>query len=105
MVDRQKFCRPNTAMRRARTDGQQSLPVGVLPPDFNGVPLDGAQYLAMVRAEAESHPRVMVAAQRPIEGTKPVSAPATNSVDTLPSTEWRTVFIERFRRMRTVSCH
>lgn len=29
--------------------GNQTLPVAVLPADFDGVPLDGATYLAMVR--------------------------------------------------------
>lgn len=29
--------------------GQASLPVATLPLDFDGVPLDGEQYLAMVR--------------------------------------------------------
>ena len=52
-------------MRRARTDALQSLPVGELPPDFDGVPLDGEQYLAMVRSEANAAPRIMVARQRP----------------------------------------
>lgn len=27
----------------------QSLPVAELPPDFDGIPLDGSQYLAVVR--------------------------------------------------------
>jgi hypothetical protein len=31
----------------ARTN--QSLPVAELGPDFDGIPLDGAQYLAVVR--------------------------------------------------------
>ena len=29
--------------------GNQTLPVADLPPGFDGVPLDGAQYLAVVR--------------------------------------------------------
>ena len=29
--------------------GQSSLPVAELPSDFDGVPVDGEQYLAMVR--------------------------------------------------------
>jgi hypothetical protein len=29
--------------------GNQTLPVADLPPGFDGIPLDGAQYLAVVR--------------------------------------------------------
>lgn len=29
--------------------GNQTLPVADLPPDFDGIPLDGSQYLAVVR--------------------------------------------------------
>jgi hypothetical protein len=46
--------------KRKRNDGydlssegetrtNQSLPVAELSPDFDGIPLDGAQYLAVVR--------------------------------------------------------
>lgn len=30
--------------------GNQTLPVAVLPKDFDGIPLDGSQYLATVRS-------------------------------------------------------
>ena len=36
---------------RAPEGGQPSLPVGTLPVD--GIPRDGEEYLAMVRAEAD----------------------------------------------------
>lgn len=51
----------NGSVKRKRQDGHdfissegesrtnQSLPVADLGPDFDGVPLDGAQYLAVVR--------------------------------------------------------
>lgn len=35
--------------REAALAGQARLPVGTLPDDFDGIPLDGEQYLAMVR--------------------------------------------------------
>jgi len=30
--------------------GNQTLPVSVLPEDFDGIPMDGGQYLATVRS-------------------------------------------------------
>ncbi|WFD36747.1 hypothetical protein MCUN1_003634 [Malassezia cuniculi] len=89
-------------MSSARTLGQQSLPVGTLPPDFDGVPLDGAQYLAMVRKEAEEHPRVMVASKRPAAATSTPKATLAEHPDTLPSREWRAHFVEHFKRLRQV---
>ena len=39
----------NGAEQEDRHSSYQTLPVADLPPDFDGVPLDGAQYLAIVR--------------------------------------------------------
>ena len=39
--------------RRAPEAGPSRLPVGELPDNFDGVPLDGEQYLAIVRCVGE----------------------------------------------------
>lgn len=41
--------RARRGAKRGAEYGQTILPVGELPADFSGVPLDGEQYLAMVR--------------------------------------------------------
>lgn len=65
------------------------------------MPLDGEQYLAMVRSEADAAPRIMVARQRPPAREKTPPPPAPAGPDTpLPTSEWRAVFLERFRRLR-----
>ena len=47
------------------TFGIQSLPVATLPDDFSGDPLDGEQYLAIVRREAAAAPTVFFAEHNP----------------------------------------
>ncbi|PKI85547.1 hypothetical protein MVES_000073 [Malassezia vespertilionis] len=60
-------------MKRAAPEyGQRTLPVGVLPIDFDGIPTDGAQYLAMVRDEASKQPRIMHLASFQSVHPKPV---------------------------------
>ncbi|CDU21991.1 uncharacterized protein SPSC_00621 [Sporisorium scitamineum] len=97
--------------------GVQSLPVAVLPDDFSGDPLDGEQYLAVVRREAAAAPGVFFAAHNPyaqstLEASNlapppdaPTSITAIPSNDEddrliMPSTEWRTTFTRQFKNAR-----
>ncbi|SJX66610.1 uncharacterized protein SRS1_16832 [Sporisorium reilianum f. sp. reilianum] len=97
--------------------GVQSLPVAILPEDFSGDPLDGEQYLAVVRREAAAAPGVFFAAHNPyaqpaLEASKsatPPDAPTTSTTapsssveDTLvmPTSEWRTTFTHQFKNAR-----
>ena len=57
-------------MPRAPEGGQPSLPVGTLPVD--GIPRDGEEYLAMVRAEAQNAPSILVHAME----EAPLATPA-----------------------------
>ena len=108
--------------REAALARQARLPVGTLPDDFDGIPLDGEQYLAMVRyvhdlpsrrrltppsQEASSHPHVMLATDYVPAATEVnVESVALDSVaqppSGIPTAYWRTVFRERFRRLRNV---
>ena len=54
-------------MPRAPEGGQPSLPVGTLPVD--GIPRDGEEYLAMVRAEAQNAPSILVHAMEAVSYT------------------------------------
>ncbi|KAN0060692.1 hypothetical protein ACQY0O_007350 [Thecaphora frezii] len=94
--------------------GNQSLPVGQLPPDFDGIPLDGEQYLATVRLEAASQPSIFYAAHNPYAVAEPdassnrlsSASPSANDKANLlrslsmPSEEWRQAFLEKFCNMR-----
>ncbi|CAO1630198.1 unnamed protein product [Parajaminaea phylloscopi] len=98
--------------------GNQTLPVAELPADFDGVPLDGSTYLAMVRQEAASHPSIFLAAHNPYQASPPddVNLEDTGRPDVsalgegrdsirhsqlgLPSEQWRTIFMDRFRALR-----
>ncbi|WFD04753.1 hypothetical protein MVES1_000077 [Malassezia vespertilionis] len=87
-------------MKRAAPEyGQRTLPVGVLPIDFDGIPTDGAQYLAMVRDEASKQPRIMHLASFQSVHPKPVLDSVTQRRSFVPSARWRTVFLERFNRL------
>ncbi|PWZ00429.1 hypothetical protein BCV70DRAFT_199709 [Testicularia cyperi] len=94
--------------------GVQSLPVAELPADFDGVPLDGEQYLAVVRREAASGPNVFHAKHNPY-ATAAGSAVSTQLSDRastlesgtsieaelqLPSKVWQQQFLAQYRNMR-----
>jgi len=86
--------------------GNQTLPVGRLPPDFDGIPTDGEMYLAVVRQQAKSHPAVLTAATNPyaVVEVAPVPVVAANGGRTaLPTQEWREQYVTRFKAMREVS--
>ncbi|CAO1617460.1 unnamed protein product [Sympodiomycopsis kandeliae] len=86
--------------------GNQSLPVAILPQDFDGNPLDGSQYLAMVRAEAATHPSIYQAASNPYAAVASTSKiPQENAVSRaqelgIPAVELREQFIVRYKAMR-----
>ncbi|UZJ52603.1 hypothetical protein CBS101457_001923 [Exobasidium rhododendri] len=86
--------------------GNQTLPVADLPPEFDGVPLDGAQYLAVVRQESATVPNICYVAN-PYANVNVNSARSRQIADTdsstsqiMPSLEWRKVFLKRFENMR-----
>ena len=83
-------------MPRAPEGGQPSLPVGTLPID--GIPRDGEEYLAMVRAEAQNAPSILVHAME--EAPLATPAPQPGGDARMPTHAWCTVFIERFKRLR-----
>ncbi|KAF9821296.1 hypothetical protein IEO21_00904 [Rhodonia placenta] len=104
------------APKRKRTDGDSSdddepsagkqvLPVANLPEDFDGVPMDGLQYLFTVRRDARTLPHV-TRVVNPYEVKTEVSAAAAASDQMstphpgLPSEEWRDLFLRRFRNFR-----
>lgn len=99
--------------------GIQSLPVAILPDDFSGDPLDGEQYLAVVRREAKSAPSVFFASHNPYAVSSPEASSSAIPIDTLsdsiaatpttnkpsddllmPSSEWRTAFEQQFKNAR-----
>ncbi|SPO31837.1 uncharacterized protein UTRI_06674 [Ustilago trichophora] len=99
--------------------GIQSLPVATLPDDFSGEPIDGEQYLAVVRREAAAAPGVFFAAHNPyaepslspplaisqdIVSTEPDSLSQATKRDNddlcMPSFEWRSTFILHFKNAR-----
>ncbi|WFD32500.1 hypothetical protein MSPP1_003548 [Malassezia sp. CBS 17886] len=114
---------------RAPEYGHAILPVGSVPVQFDGVPADGAQYLAMVRyvvrgastsddsAEASSQPHTMVwqappttekeHARAAVPAGAPLAVPAEACAGreapaadrAMPTAPWRTVFLERFARL------
>ncbi|WFC95766.1 hypothetical protein MBRA1_002420 [Malassezia brasiliensis] len=86
--------------------GQASLPVATLPTDFDGVPLNGEQYLAMVRREANLQPSILYSAEHVERPSIAAAAPAP-SVPALPtgfvpSARWRSVFLQRYERLHQV---
>jgi len=84
--------------------GKQVLPVANLPAGFNGEPVDGLQYLFMVRRDARVLPNV-TRADNPYEVKEEPRdeeeglREATNA-DVLPSEEWRETFLHRFTNFR-----
>ncbi|THH12227.1 hypothetical protein EW145_g100 [Phellinidium pouzarii] len=86
------------------TMGKQILPVARLPDNFDGEPMDGMQYLFTVRRDARKLPN-FTRVENPfsIECAKMETpdAPATDRARVvLPSEEWRTVFLTRFKNFR-----
>ncbi|KJA29872.1 hypothetical protein HYPSUDRAFT_126273 [Hypholoma sublateritium FD-334 SS-4] len=83
--------------------GKQILPVANLPEDFNEEPVDGLQYLFMVRRDARQLPST-VRAPNPYEKPEPeiVENVGGKSFDDiqLPSEEWRQLFELRFKNFR-----
>ncbi|MBW0510432.1 hypothetical protein O181_050147 [Austropuccinia psidii MF-1] len=85
--------------------GSQALPVALeLSQDHDGVPLDGSEYLLLVRQEAQARPRVMThanpyALRKSSETSKLLqSRPAPTQIS--PSKTWRDQFILRFNNIR-----
>ncbi|KAF8969470.1 survival motor neuron interacting protein 1-domain-containing protein [Flammula alnicola] len=87
--------------------GKQTLPVANLPEDFDEEPMDGMQYLFMVRRDARQLPST-VRAPNPYEKLEPNSPITTESSNhqplpdqlQLPSEEWRELFELRFQNFR-----
>lgn len=107
--------------------GRQVLPVANLPPDFDGVPLDGLEYLFTVRyfsnrfgvyddsltnihsrRDAKLLPRV-TRVPNPYEIQEKsvpvkVEGEATSGLQSyIPSQEWQDTFLRRFKNFRQVS--
>ncbi|TBU23505.1 hypothetical protein BD311DRAFT_703794 [Dichomitus squalens] len=92
--------------------GRQVLPVANLPDTFDGVPMDGFQYLFTVRRDARLLPHVTRVANpyelpdAPPPDVAATSGAGTGSVgepskgDVLPSEEWRETFLRRFKNFR-----
>ncbi|KAI1786655.1 hypothetical protein LXA43DRAFT_1032771 [Ganoderma leucocontextum] len=92
------------------TLGRQVLPVANLPDTFDGVPVDGLQYLFTVRRDARLLPYTTRVAN-PYEIPDPPLPEVTSmqgagavgedrSRDVLPSEEWRETFLRRFKNFR-----
>lgn len=104
--------------------GKQVLPVANLPADFSGEPVDGLQYLFLVRyvrlfililmvthlffirRDARSLPQV-TRAMNPYELPEPRHVSEEEDLlstphSALPSETWREVFVTRFRNFRKV---
>ncbi|KAH7102926.1 hypothetical protein BKA62DRAFT_636885 [Auriculariales sp. MPI-PUGE-AT-0066] len=120
---------PLAGQKRKRDDddgdekvgGSQALPVAQLPEDFDGEPMDGETYLALVRRDALKLPRFTRvpnpysipsyvaaspgAASLPMQSQFNSSAPLSNDDASItrfrvPSAEWRNKFEERFKNFR-----
>lgn len=86
--------------------GKQILPVANLPADFNDEPMDGMQYLFMVRRDAKKLPGTVRVANpyETVEGHLPLEAPTIRvpvKNSCLPSQKWREIFQIRFQNFRT----
>ncbi|KAF8914158.1 survival motor neuron interacting protein 1-domain-containing protein [Gymnopilus junonius] len=84
--------------------GKQILPVANLPNDFSGEPMDGMQYLFLVRRDARQLPGTVRVAN-PYEKTEvPLSEQgATERLSArpfLPTEDWRQTFESRFQNFR-----
>ncbi|KAI0368051.1 hypothetical protein BV20DRAFT_969629 [Pilatotrama ljubarskyi] len=88
------------------TLGRQVLPVANLPDTFDGVPVDGLQYLFTVRRDARLLPhvtRVVNPYELPeVPPAAPLPGPSEPRIrrDLLPSEEWRETFLRRFKNFR-----
>ncbi|KAI0356468.1 hypothetical protein OH77DRAFT_1495299 [Trametes cingulata] len=86
--------------------GRQVLPVANLPDTFDGVPMDGLQYLFTVRRDARLLPHVTRVVNPYEVPEAPPSAPQPGPSeprirrDLLPSEEWRETFLRRFKNFR-----
>lgn len=99
--------------------GIQSLPVASLPDDFSGDPIDGEQYLAIVRREASAAPGVFFAEHNPYAAPSilleeatldptislpppldDAKTPTKEETLLMPSLEWRTAFELQFRNAK-----
>ncbi|KAI0663204.1 hypothetical protein C8Q70DRAFT_1042743 [Cubamyces menziesii] len=86
--------------------GRQVLPVANLPDSFDGVPTDGMQYLFTVRRDARLLPHVTrvdnpyATPEVPVAGPEPGPSEPKPHSDVLPSEEWRTTFLRRFKNFR-----
>ncbi|KAF8663443.1 hypothetical protein AX16_001013 [Volvariella volvacea WC 439] len=81
--------------------GKQILPVADLPDDFDGEPMDGMQYLFLVRRDARALPHV-TRVENPYEMPEaPPPAPRiTGEHPAIPTAEWRSLFVRRFQSFR-----
>lgn len=89
------------------TTGNQILPVAILPTNFDGIPLDGSQYLAVVRREAKAAPSIARYNNFPFtslsdknEDKHETSNLVSDDEDILPPREWRNLFLHKFKNMR-----
>lgn len=81
---------------------RQTLPVANLPIDFDGEPLDGLQYLFLVRRDARRLPGVKHVTNPyafvPPQPTQPTCR--TKAAPLLPCNEWRSKFERHFHNFR-----
>ncbi|TFK92826.1 hypothetical protein K466DRAFT_538980 [Polyporus arcularius HHB13444] len=85
------------------TLGRQVLPVANLPDTFDGVPIDGFQYLFTVRRDSRRLPHVTRVANPYELPEVPAEVPVAGTSDSkaiLPSEEWRETFLRRFKNFR-----
>ncbi|KAH9850009.1 hypothetical protein C2E23DRAFT_870236 [Lenzites betulinus] len=88
------------------TLGRQVLPVANLPETFDGVPVDGLQYLFTVRRDARTLPHVTRVAnpyefpEAPLAVSAAGPSQSTPRRNVLPSEEWRETFLKRFKNFR-----
>ncbi|KIY74219.1 hypothetical protein CYLTODRAFT_416470 [Cylindrobasidium torrendii FP15055 ss-10] len=89
------------------TMGRQILPVANLPGNYDGEPMDGLEYLFMVRRDARKLPD-FTRVTNPFATKSPVLAPVAQdfkkpSHPSLPSVEWRATLLNRFRHIQRYS--
>ncbi|KAH9006848.1 hypothetical protein EDB86DRAFT_2824042 [Lactarius hatsudake] len=103
MVPPKKRKRENECDDDEATYGlRQTLPVANLPIDFDGEPLDGMQYLFLVRRDARKLPGVKHVAN-PYAFIPPQPAQSichTKAAPLLPCKEWRSKFERHFHNFR-----
>ncbi|CCM05565.1 uncharacterized protein FIBRA_07792 [Fibroporia radiculosa] len=104
MATKRKFTDADLSDDEDLSPGKQVLPVANLPLNFDGVPVDGMQYLFTVRRDARKLPNFTRVANPYEIGEESVVEQADASPNPahsrLPSEAWRTKFLWRFKNFR-----